>query len=160
MPRLVLVPIDRPEVAPMAITPRLRNQLVYFMQRPGFRLGIPELGEHDFWFDPDEVAKWVDEGVFYLVSPLDTDNMTEVELSEEQEVLIAWLHSEQRSGTSASRSADRFDFPADGVSLFRKISACPAETDLAAGQALAVRAGSCFPEPWDLIRPVRQTTMS
>jgi len=31
------------------------------------------------------------EGVFLLVSPLDTDNMTEVELSEEQEALLSWL---------------------------------------------------------------------
>ena len=92
MSRLVLVPIDRPEVAPMAITHRLRNQLVYFMSARD-TAGLPELGENDFWFDSDEVATWVDEGVFYLVSPLDTDNMTEVELSEEQEVLIAWLHS-------------------------------------------------------------------
>jgi hypothetical protein len=92
MARLVLVPIDRPEVAPMAITSRLRNQLVYFMSARD-TVGIPELGEDDFWFDGEEVARWVDEGVFYLVSPLDTDNMTEVELSEEQEILIAWLHS-------------------------------------------------------------------
>ena len=40
-----------------------------------------------------DMAKWVDEGVFYLVSPLDTDNMTEVELTEEQEIFLAWLHS-------------------------------------------------------------------
>ncbi len=92
MARLVLVPIDRPEVAPMAITPRLRNQLVYFMS-PRDTPGIPTLGDDDFWFDGGEVAKWVDEGVFYLVSPLDTDNMTEVELSEEQEALLAWLHA-------------------------------------------------------------------
>jgi hypothetical protein len=92
MARLVLVPIDRPGVAPMAITPRLRNQLVYFMSARDTP-GIPQLGEDDFWFDADAVARWVDEGVFYLVSPLDTEHMTEVELSEEQEALIAWLHS-------------------------------------------------------------------
>ncbi len=31
------------------------------------------------------------EGVFLLVSPLDTENMTEVELTEEQEALLNWL---------------------------------------------------------------------
>ena len=31
------------------------------------------------------------EGVFYLVSPLDSGNMTEVELSEEQEAMLSWL---------------------------------------------------------------------
>ncbi len=94
MARLVLVPLDRPEVAALPITLRLRNQLVYFMS-PRDTPGIPTLGDDDFWFDSNEVAKWVDEGVFYLVSPLDTDNMTEVELTEEQEALLAWLHSQK-----------------------------------------------------------------
>lgn len=94
MARLVLAPLDSPEVAPLAITERLRNQLVYFMSARDTP-GIPPLGDDDFWFDPAEVAKWVDEGIFYLVSPLDTENMTEVELTEEQETLLAWLHSGQ-----------------------------------------------------------------
>jgi hypothetical protein len=94
MPRLVLAPLDRPEVAPFSITARLRDQLVYFMT-PRDTPGIPSLGEAEFWFDPDEVAKWVDEGVFYLVSPLDTENMTEVELTEEQEAFLAWLDSKK-----------------------------------------------------------------
>ena len=94
MARLALVPLDRPEVAPLAITPRLRNQLVYFMSARD-TAGLPKLGEQDFWFAADEVAKWVDDGVFYLVSPLDTATMTEVELSEEQETLLAWLHGHQ-----------------------------------------------------------------
>jgi hypothetical protein len=94
MARLVLAPLDRPGVPPLPITERLRNQLVYFMSARDTP-GLPPLGDDDFWFDPAEVAKWVDEGVFYLVSPLDTDNMTEVELSEEQESLLAWLHEGQ-----------------------------------------------------------------
>ena len=35
-----------------------------------------------------------DEGVIYLVSPLDSANATEVELSDEQEALVAWLHKQ------------------------------------------------------------------
>ncbi len=92
MARLVLAPLDRPEVPPLPISNRLRDQLVYFMSARDTP-GIPTLGEADFWFDADEVAKWVDEGVFYLVSPLDTENMTEVELTEEQESFLAWLHA-------------------------------------------------------------------
>lgn len=92
MARLALVPLDRPEVAPFPITLRLRNQLIYFMSARDTP-GIPPLEDEDFWFDPAEVAKWVDEGVFYLVSPLDTDNMTEVEISEEQETLLLWLQA-------------------------------------------------------------------
>ncbi len=85
-----LVPIDRPEVAPLAITDRLRSQLVYFMTAPDSP-GLPSLGPGEFWFARDEVAKALDEGVILLVSPLDSDNFTEVELSDEQEVLLAWL---------------------------------------------------------------------
>jgi hypothetical protein len=87
----MLVPIDHPEVAPRTITPRLRSQLVYFMSAPGMP-GVPTMAEGEYWFAADEVARWVDEGVFYLVSPLDTANMTEVELSEEQESLLQWLN--------------------------------------------------------------------
>lgn len=94
MARLVLAPLDRPEVAPLPITLRLRKELVYFMSARDTP-GIPPLGDDDFWFDADEVATWVDEGVFYLVSPLDTDNMTEVELTEEQEALLNWLHTQK-----------------------------------------------------------------
>jgi len=85
-----LVPIDRPEVAPYPLSDRLRSQLVYFMADPNAP-GMPKLGENEFWFDRDDVTRWIMEGVFYLVSPLDTENMTEVELSEEQDALLNWL---------------------------------------------------------------------
>jgi hypothetical protein len=90
MPAPRLVPVDRPEVAPMTISARLRGQLVYFMTPPGTS-GIPELPDGEYWLARDEVARWLDEGVFYLVSPLDSANATEVELTEEQESLLNWL---------------------------------------------------------------------
>ena len=84
------MPLDRPEIAPLPISPRLRTQLVYFMSAHDAP-GVPPLGEHEYWFAAAEVARWLEEGVFYLVSPLDTAHMTEVELSEEQEALLHWL---------------------------------------------------------------------
>jgi hypothetical protein len=68
--------------------------LVYFMTAAG-TAGVPPLGENEYWFAAADVARWVDEGVFYLVSPLDTANMTEVELTEEQEGLLQWLKENQ-----------------------------------------------------------------
>lgn len=94
MAAIELVPIDRPEVRPREISFRLRSQLVYFMS-PSNAPGVPELGENEYWFKSEDVDKWLDDGVFYLVSPLDTANMTEVELTEEQETLLGWLQSEQ-----------------------------------------------------------------
>jgi hypothetical protein len=96
-PRLVAV--DRPDVAPLTISARLRGQLVYFMTPPGTP-GIPQLQEDEFWMAREEVARWLDEGVFYLVSPLDSANATEVELTEEQESMLSWL---QRNGVQHVR---------------------------------------------------------
>ena len=85
-----LVPVDRPDVSPLPISTRLSGQLVYFMT-PAGAPGVPSLKENEYWIARDEVAKWLDDGVFYLVSPLDSANATEVELTEEQEAVLTWL---------------------------------------------------------------------
>ena len=92
MARLTLIAVDHPEVAPRPISPRLRSQLNYFMT-PADTPGLPALGEGEYWIAAVDVARWLDEGVIFLVSPLDTANMTEVELSEEQETLLRWLRN-------------------------------------------------------------------
>lgn len=87
-----LVSLDRPGVKPLDISARLQSQLVYFMSSPDAP-GVPPLKENELFFAQPEVERWLDEGVIELVSPLDTANMTEVELSEEQESLLQWLSS-------------------------------------------------------------------
>jgi hypothetical protein len=94
MSQPVLVSVDQPGASPLSISARLRSQLVYFMT-DATAAGVPPLGENEYWFTREEVAKWLDEGVFYLVSPLDTANMTEVELTEDQEVMLGWLARNQ-----------------------------------------------------------------
>lgn len=96
MPRWFMVPVDRPELPPYPISDRLRGQLVYFITPPGTE-GIPELGEDEHWIAPADVERWLDDGVLYLVSPLDTANMTECELSEEQESFLNWLKANKAS---------------------------------------------------------------
>jgi hypothetical protein len=85
-----LVPLDHPDVPSLPISARTRSQLVYFMSAPASP-GVPTLGENEYWFARSEVSKWLQDGVFYLVSPLDSANKTEVELSEDQEALLNWL---------------------------------------------------------------------
>jgi hypothetical protein len=94
MSQCQLVSVDRPGANPLPISTRLRSQLVYFMT-PTASQGVPALAENEYWFARDEVAKWLDDGVFYLVSPLDSANMTEVELTEEQEAMLFWLNRNQ-----------------------------------------------------------------
>ena len=92
MSKFKVIPIDPERVPPREISSRLRAQLNYFMSVEG-EPGVPALGEGEFWFDPSSVAQWLDDGVIYLVSPLDTANKTEVEISEEQEEFLHWLKS-------------------------------------------------------------------
>lgn len=94
MPQVTLVSVDHSGISPLPISARLRSQLVYFMSSAGTE-GVPALAENEFWFARDEVARWLDEGVFYLVSPLDSANMTEVEITEEQEAFLSWLNRNQ-----------------------------------------------------------------
>jgi hypothetical protein len=86
----MLIPVDRNDVKPLPISARLRSQLVYFITAPGSP-GVPALQENEMWFARAEVTDWLADGVFYLVSPLDSGNRTEVELSEEQESMLGWL---------------------------------------------------------------------
>lgn len=94
MSKIRLVPLDRPEIAPLVISPKLRSQLIYF-HAPADGSGVPDLAQGEMYFRADEVAEWYDDGVILLVSPLDTDNKTEVELSEEQENMLGWLKTNQ-----------------------------------------------------------------
>jgi hypothetical protein len=87
MGKIVVTALDRPGVSPRGISPRLRSQLNYFVAAPG---SAPP-GEGEYRFDLDDVRRWVDDGVFHLVSPLDTAHQTEVELTEEQEEFLGWL---------------------------------------------------------------------
>ncbi len=85
-----LLPMDNPTAPPLDISDRLRSQLVYFMTPPD-EPQVPPLGPKDYWIDAVQAAEWFADGVFELVSPLDGERPTSIELSEEQEVLFEWL---------------------------------------------------------------------
>lgn len=85
-----LIAVDNPTAPPLDISARLRSQLVYFMTSPDAP-HVPTLASNDYWIDADEAKQWLEEGVFEVVSPLDSENATTIELSDEQERLIEWL---------------------------------------------------------------------
>jgi len=82
--------IGRPEVPPFPMSDRFRHEVTYFMEVP------PEGGQAgsaagEYRIDAERAKTWYDDGVFSLVSPLDSQNQTEVELTEEQEGWLEWL---------------------------------------------------------------------
>ena len=82
--------VDRPELAPLEMPSRFKHDIAYFMTPAGER-GAPALAEGEYWIDPADVRRWLDEGVLRLVSPLDSENQAEVEIDEDQEAWLEWL---------------------------------------------------------------------
>lgn len=89
-----LISIDQPAAPALDISTRLRSQLVYFMTPPDAPQ-VPTLAANEYWIDASSAQQWWEEGVFEVVSPLDSENATMVELSEEQEILLEWLVTHQ-----------------------------------------------------------------
>jgi len=85
-----VIPVGRPELAPFEMPARFKHDIAYFMTPPGER-GAPKLPAGEYWISLDEARRWLDEGVLKLVSPLDSENAAEVEISEEQENWLQWM---------------------------------------------------------------------
>jgi hypothetical protein len=85
-----LIPVDNPAAPPLEISTRLRSQLVYFMTPPEAPQ-VPPLHANEYWMDAVQTAQWLADGVLEVVSPLDEEHRTVVELSEEQEAFLEWL---------------------------------------------------------------------
>ena len=97
--------VDNPATS-IDISERLRSQLVYFMT-PSDAPHVPPLEADTYWMDTDSIAQWLEEGVFELVSPLDSENKTIIELSEEQEVFFEWLVTHQVQHIRLHKTASR-----------------------------------------------------
>ena len=82
--------VGRPELAPLDMPARFKHDIAYFMTPPGER-GVPELPQGEYWVMLDDARRWLDEGVLVLVSPLDSENQAEAEISEDQERWLEWL---------------------------------------------------------------------
>ncbi len=82
--------VDRPDLPPLEMPERFKHDIAYFMTPSGER-GAPSLEAGDYWISLDDAKRWLDEGVLMLVSPLDSENQAEVEISEEQERWLEWL---------------------------------------------------------------------
>ena len=82
--------VEKPALPPLEMPERFRHDIAYFMTPAGER-GAPKLPTGEYWVGLDDARRWLDEGVLMLVSPLDSENKAEVEISEEQEVWLEWM---------------------------------------------------------------------
>lgn len=82
--------VDKPNVAPCEMPTRFRTDIAYFMTPAGER-GAPKLPAGEYWISLDDARRWLEDGMVEVVSPLDSLNATEFELTEEQENWLRWL---------------------------------------------------------------------
>ncbi len=82
--------VARPELPPFEMPDRFRTQIVYFMT-PSGEHGAPPLGPGEYWVRREDAKQWLEDLVFSIVSPLDAENTTEIELTDEQEAWLEWL---------------------------------------------------------------------
>lgn len=85
-----VVAVGRPELPPFAMPERFRTDVAYFMSLPG-EPGVPTLQPGEYWVSATRARAWLDDGVFRIISPLDSAAEAEVELSEEQEAWLEWM---------------------------------------------------------------------
>jgi hypothetical protein len=82
--------VGRPDVPPFAMPARFRTDIAYFMT-PFGDYGVAKLPPSEYWIRLDDARTWLDEGVVAVVSPLDSLNKTEFELTDEQENWLRWM---------------------------------------------------------------------
>jgi len=82
--------VNRSDVPPITMSDRFRTEVAYFMSLAEEE-GVPSLGKGEYWIDSARSTKWLDDGEFHLVSPLDSGTQAEIELSEEQEAWLEWM---------------------------------------------------------------------
>jgi hypothetical protein len=86
-----VIPLDKTGIDPYEISATLRKQLPYFTEGR-----IQDTSNPDrFFFPIARTSELLEDGVFYVVSPLDDQNQAEIEITDEQEDLLEWLVSNQ-----------------------------------------------------------------
>ena len=86
--------VDRADLAPLEMPARFKHDIAYFMTPPG-EGGAPALPAGDYWVSLDNAQRVLADGMLLLVSPLDSENQAEVEITEEQEKWLEWMIANQ-----------------------------------------------------------------
>ncbi len=86
--------VGRAELPPIEMPARFKHDIAYFMT-PGGEQGVPALAPGEYWVRRADAERWLDEGVLTLISPLDSEKHTEVEISDDQQRWLEWLLEHQ-----------------------------------------------------------------
>lgn len=83
--------VNHPELPPFTMPDRFRHDVTYFAT-PAGEQGAPEpLGHREYRIRRDDAEQIYDDGVIRIVSILDSDHRTELEITEEQERWLQWM---------------------------------------------------------------------
>ncbi len=85
-----VVAVGRDDVSPCQMPARFKTDIAYFMANE-VGPSLPRLPEGEYRIDLASAQQWLTDGVVEVVSPLDSLNHTEFEVTEEQEAWLAWL---------------------------------------------------------------------
>ncbi|WP_166820392.1 hypothetical protein [Thalassoroseus pseudoceratinae] len=83
--------VDRPETPAMKMPDRFRTDVIHFATPAGMFDAPDKLNNGEYWVRREDAQQAYDDGVLRVVSILDSENRTELELSEEQEIFLEWL---------------------------------------------------------------------
>ena len=90
MPILVYA-VEKPELTPFEMPARFKHDIMYFVTQAGEQ-GVPRtIAQGEWWVRREDAQRLYDEGVVRIVSPLDSANSVEVEITEEQEAWLNWM---------------------------------------------------------------------
>jgi hypothetical protein len=83
--------VEKPELPPFEMPARFKHDIIYFVTQAGEQ-GVPDtIREGEWWVRREDARRLYDEGVVRIVSPLDSANTVEVEVTEEQESWLKWM---------------------------------------------------------------------
>jgi hypothetical protein len=90
-----LISLDRPAAPPLDLPQKFRLELPFFITPAGSGSAPAKLPENEYWIDLADAQRWLDDGVVFVVSPLDAENKAEIELTETHEMFLEWLLKHQ-----------------------------------------------------------------
>ena len=104
MTQYLVFAVDQPALEPYEISQMLRGQLHYFTEGVNSRRWNDSENPDKFFFPLERTSELLEEGVFYVTSPLDDQHQAEIEITEEQENILEWIVSHKIENVRVSET--------------------------------------------------------